>query len=62
MKNDWIIVSQRDEDLRRYPGPVVWINQCLRCHREQPAYEGNVDVLIYQAKQFIKFHSQCKKS
>lgn len=62
MKADWIICSQRVGDLQRYSGPVLWINQCLRCNMEEPAYEGNADVLIYQARQFIKIHSQCKKT
>jgi len=58
---DWIICSQRVEDLRRYSGPVVWINECLRCGTEEPIYQGALDVLVYQGKRFINFHKNCKE-
>ena len=57
---DWIIVSQTSFDLARYLGPVVWVNKCLRCGQEEPTYSGPADVAIFQGKEFIKIHKNCK--
>ena len=58
---DWIIISQTPYDLARYLGPVVWVNKCLRCGQEEPTYEGYVPVTVFQGKEFIKRHKNCKK-
>lgn len=59
-KQDWIIASQTKEDLRKFEGKVVWINQCKRCGREEPVYEGRLEVAISQMRSFIKIHKYCK--
>jgi len=57
---DWIIVSQNKEDLLRYSGSVVWINKCLRCKQEEPTYAGTLSTTVFQGKEFIKIHRNCK--
>jgi len=57
---DWIIVSQTKFDLARYLGPVIWVNKCLRCGQEEPTYSGPANVAIFQGKEFIKIHKNCK--
>ena len=59
MKIDWIFSSQQEEVLKKYPGPVVWVNQCKKCGTEEPVYQGPVDVAIYQSKKFISTHGRC---
>jgi len=58
--NDWIVSCQKAEVLKKFPGPVAWVNQCLRCGREEPVFMGPVPVAIYQSRLFIKMHRQCK--
>jgi len=60
MKEDWIFVRQDPEVLKKYNGPVVWVNWCKRCGTEEPTYEGPLDVAIYQSKQFRSIHKGCK--
>ena len=60
MKADWIFSIQGPGVLKKYPGPVAWVNWCKRCGREEPVYQGPLDVAIYQSKQFIKIHKGCK--
>ena len=58
--NDWIVSCQQAEVLEKFSGPVVWVNQCLRCGQEEPVFTGPVPVTIYQSKLFIKMHRHCK--
>lgn len=58
---DWIIVSQTKYDLARYIGPVVWVNKCIRCGQEEPTYEGPASVTIFQGKEFVRLHKNCKE-
>jgi len=57
---DWIICSQTKEDFSKYSGPIVWISKCLRCGQEEPTYEGPLSVGIFQGKEFIRLHKNCK--
>ena len=57
---NWIIVSQTPYDLARYLGPIVWVSKCLRCGQEEPTYEGYVPVAVFQGKEFIRLHKNCK--
>ena len=57
---DWIIILQDKIHLNKYPGPVVWVNKCLRCGQEEPTYSGPADVAIFQGQEFIKIHKSCK--
>ena len=57
---DWIVSCCKPEVLKRFYGPVLWVNQCLRCGREEPVFMGQVPVAIYQSKLFIKMHRHCK--
>ena len=57
---DWIISSQTPYDLARYIGPVVWVSKCLRCGQEEPTYQGPLSVAIFQGKEFIRLHKNCK--
>jgi hypothetical protein len=61
VKIDWIISSQNADDIRKYPGPVVWVSKCLRCGAEEPAYEGGMEVEILASKLFISSHKNCKE-
>jgi hypothetical protein len=60
--SDWIVSCQEPEVLKKFPGPVAWVNQCLRCGEEEPVLGGPVAVMIYQAKLFIKMHRHCRAS
>ncbi len=57
---DWIIILQDEIHLNKYQGPVIWVNKCLRCGQEEPTYEGSTSVAIFQGKEFIKLHKNCK--
>jgi len=62
-KIDWILCSQRAEDLKKYaPGSILWINHCLRCGKEEPVAPGPVDQILKESKRFIDLHSKSKKS
>jgi predicted nucleotidyltransferase len=61
MKIDWIFSSQQEAVLKKYPGPVVWVNQCKRCGIEEPVYQGPLDVAIYQLRKFISIHRGCRE-
>jgi len=60
IKANWILCSQRPEDLNRYSPGAVWINQCRRCGEEQPVYQGPLDAILVQSKAFIDLHSKCR--
>ena len=57
---DWIISSQTKYDLSKYSGSVVWVNKCLRCGEEEPTDQGYVPVAVFQGKEFIRRHKNCK--
>ena len=57
---DWIIVLLDELHLNKYPGPVIWINKCLRCGQEEPTYSGPIEIGMLQEKEFIKIHKDCK--
>lgn len=62
MKIDWLISDQTPETVRRFPGPVIWVNRCLRCGAEEPVYEGRVETAIFQSRGFIEMHKRCKEA
>ncbi len=57
---DWIVINQQTEILKKYPGPVVWVNQCQRCDGEEPVYQGPLDIALFASKRFLQFHKDCK--
>jgi hypothetical protein len=57
---DWIVSIQHPEVLKKYTGPVVWINRCERCGEEEPVYAGPVDNAVNQGHKFIQRHKYCK--
>ncbi len=57
---DWIVILQDELHLTKYLGPVIWVNKCLRCGQEEPTYSGPASVAIFQGKEFIRRHKNCK--
>ena len=51
---DWIVCCQEAEVLKKFSGPVVWVNQCLRCGQEEPVFTGPVPVRSTRASYLSK--------
>lgn len=56
---DWIIGSQKKEDMERHKGDKVCIAICERCGKEEPILSGRVDFFSDQMKAFILIHKHC---
>jgi hypothetical protein len=62
MKPHWILSLQQKAVLEKYPGPVAWVNYCQLCGKEEPVYEGPLNVAIYQSSNFISIHKGCGRA